>query len=348
MVVAAGVGCGSPDEPRGPPAFTWQRHALPRTDFDSVTLADDRFFTIGPEPGDDPERRVILASEDGIEWSVWARPDFDGDLPLNLMWVDGQFIAILYHRTDAESGTTTAWVSPDAKTWKPWFDLGHEEAFPQAFAKIDGRWVATVTPNGPIMTSEDGQRWVMTVERPFGVNGRPITGPGGLVIPAPGPDIQQRGGSQVMLSSADGLRWSETTLDDGWIAEVHSTAADDRIFVALGHARTKTFAFEAAGWWSTDGLDWQRASMPAGLDGLSRIDAVAAIADGFIALWQGDTAESPHLLWSPDGRSWFGLEGGPIGRVALPRLIVEGNHLRLYLQPDDADGWEMWEALPDG
>lgn len=149
-----------------------------------------------------------------------------------------------------------------------------------------------------------------------------------------------------MLFSADGLEWSETTLDDGWIAEVHSTASDERVYVALGHARKKTFAFETAAWWSTDGLDWQRASMAGVPDGLSRIDAVAAIDGGFVALWQGDTADSAHLLWSPDGRSWFVLEGGPVGRVAQPRAIVVGGRLQIYLQPEDADGWVLWVGVP--
>lgn len=59
-------------------------------------------------------------------------------------------------------------------------------------------------------------------------------------------------------------------------------------------------------------------------DGLSRIDAVATIDGGFVALWQGDTAESAHLLWSPDGRSWFVIEGGPVGRIGEPQAIVVG------------------------
>lgn len=344
LVAAASLTCAVPDDRPKPPALTWQRHNLPGTGSSDVIHAGDRYFATAFEPGPGQDRRVILTSDDGIEWSVGARPDFDGDFLSDLTWVDGQFIAITV--IDPESGTRRAFVSPDAVAWKPWFDLGHEGAFPQAFAKIDGRWVATVTPDGPIMTSEDGQRWVTSYERAFGVNGRPLSGPGGLVIPAPGLDVQGRGESQVILSSPDGLRWSETTLDDGWIAEVHSTAADARVYVALGHARKKTFAFEAAAWWSSDGLDWQRAPMTGVPDGLSRIDAVAAIDGGFVALWLGDTADSAHLLWSPDGRSWFVLEGGPVGRVGEPRAIVVGNQLRFYVRPDDAEGWVLWEGVP--
>jgi len=344
LVAAATLTCAPPDDRPRPPAFTWQRHDLPHTGLSAVIHADDRYFTTAFEPGPGQARTVILSSEDGIEWSVWAQPDVDGDFLSDLMWVDGQFIAITY--LDPESGARRAFVSPDAKTWKPWFDLRHEGAFPHAFAKVDGRWVATVMPDGPIMTSEDGQRWVTTHERAFGVNGRPLAGPGGLVIPAPGLDVQGRGESQVMLSSPDGLTWSETTLDDGWIAEVHSMAANETTYVALGHARQKTFDFEAAAWWSTDGLDWQRASMTGVPAGLSRIDAVAAIDGGFVALWQGDTAESAHLLWSPDGRSWFVLEGGPVGRMGEPRALVVGDRLRFYLQPDDAVDWVIWEGVP--
>ena len=343
LVAAASVTCAADDRPK-PPAFTWQRHDLPLTGLSGVIHVDDRSFTTAFEPGPGQDQRVILSTDDGIEWSVWARPDFGGDFLTDLMWVDGQFIAVTV--VDPERATTRAFVSPDAKTWKPWLDLAAEGAFPRAFAKVDGRWVA-VTPDGRIMTSEDGRRWVTTHERAFGLNGRPLAGPGGLIIPAPGGDVQGRGGSQVMLSSPDGLRWSETTLDDGWIAEVHSTAANGDTYVALGHARKKSFEFEAAAWYSTDGLDWQRAPMTGVPDGLSRIDAVAAIDPGFVALWQGDTAESAHLLWSPDGRSWFVLEGGPVGRIGEPRAIVVGDRLRFYLQPDDAVDWVLWEAVPD-
>ena len=343
LVAAASLACSAPDDRLRPPAFTWQRHDLARTGFSDVIHTGDRYFTTAFEPGPGQDQRVILASDDGIEWSVWAEPDFDGDLLADLIQVDGQFIAVT--SADPESGTTRAFVSPDAKTWESWFDLAAEGASPRAFAKIDGRWVAT-TPDGRIMTSEDGRRWVTTHEAAFGLNGRPLAGPGALVIPAVGGDVQGRGGSQVMLSSADGVDWSETALDDGWIAEVHSTAANDDTFVALGHARKKSFAFEAATWWSADGLHWQRASMTGVPDGLSRIDAVAAIDGGFVALWQGDTAESAHLLWSPDGRSWFVLEGGPVERIGEPHAIVVGDQLRFYLQPDDAVDWVLWEAVP--
>ncbi len=343
LAAAASLTCAAPDDGTKPPGFTWQRHDLPHTGLSDIIHVEDRFFTTAFEPGPGQDQRVILSSDHGTEWSLWARPDFDGDSLADLMRVDGQFIAITY--SDPERGTTRAFVSPDAKTWKPWFDLAAEGASPRAFAKIDGRWVAP-TPDGRIMASEDGQRWVTAHERAFGLNGRPLAGPGGLVIPAPGGDVQGRGESQVMLSSPDGLRWSETTLDDGWIAEVHSTAANDDTYVALGHARKRTFEFEAAAWWSADGLDWQRAPMTGVPDGLSRIDALVAFDGGFVALWQGDTAESAHLLWSPDGRSWFVLEGGPVGRIGEPHAIVHGDRLRFYLQPDDAEAWILWEGVP--
>lgn len=343
LIAVAGLACAAPDDRPRPPAYKWQRHDLPLIGSSAVIHVDDRFFTTAFEPGPGQDQRVIVSSGDGIEWSVWAEPDFDGDFLTDLTSVDGQFIAITV--VDPDNGTTRAFVSPDAKTWEPWFDLGAEGPSTRAFAKIDGRWVAT-TSGGQIMTSADGKKWLMTHDRAFGLNGGPQAGPGGLVIPAPGPDVQGRGGSQVMLSTADGLDWSETTLDDGWIAEVHSTAANSDTYVALGHARKKTFEFEAAAWWSTDGMDWQGASMTGIPDGLSRIDAVAAIEDGFVALWQGDTAESAHLLWSPDGRSWFVLEGGPVGRIAQPHAIVVGDRLRFYLQPDDAEAWVMWEGVP--
>lgn len=344
LVAAASLTCAAPDDRPKPPAFTWQRHDLALIGSSPVIHVDDRFFTIAFEPGPGQDQPVIVTSGDGIEWSVWREPDFGADFLTDLMWVGGQFIAVTV--IDPERATTRAFLSPDAKTWKPWFDPGDERAFPQAFAKVDGRWVATVRPAGPVMTSEDGERWVTALERPGGVNGRPLSGPGGVVIPAPGLDVQGRGESQVMLSSPDGLTWSETTLDDGWIAEVHSMAANANTYVALGHARKETFEFEAAAWWSSDGLDWQRASMTGVPDGLSRIGAVAAIRGGFVALWQGDTAESAHVLWSPDGRSWFVLEGGPVGRIAQPHALVIGDRPRFYLQPDDAEAWVMWEGVP--
>lgn len=209
LIAAAGLTCAAPDDRPKPPVFAWQRHDLRLTGLSDVIHVDGRSFTTAIEPGPSQDQRVILSSDDGIEWSVWARPDFDGDFLTDLMWVDGQFIAVTV--IDPERATTRAFISPDARTWKPWFDPGDERAFPQAFAKVDGRWVATARPDGRIMSSEDGEQWVTAHERAFGVNGRPFTGPGGLVIPAPGGDVQGRGESQVMLSSPDGLRWSETT-----------------------------------------------------------------------------------------------------------------------------------------
>lgn len=334
--------------PAAIPAWTWRSHDLPDTEFNSVSRGDDRFFTVGPEPGGDRDRWVLLASSDGIRWSVLARPEFDGASLRDVRWVEDRFVALVERPIpDAEpvADSVVAWTSPDGVEWTRLLDLSAQEIFPHAVTRISGRWVVA-TRIGAVMTSDDGKRWSEALQTRFGI-GRPVLWPGGLVIPATGPDVAGRGQSQSMLHTGDGHDWSRTNLDDGQIAEVLSMAADQRVVVALGYARPDQVEFEQAGWWSSDGIDWKRATMPAEIQGGSgRIDGVAAVTGGFMAIYQADAPVSPVMIWSADGKVWAPLDGGPTGQIALPRMVPAGEGVLIYLQPYESEEWVAWEGIP--
>ena len=62
--------------------------------------------------------------------------------------------------------------------------------------------------------------------------------------------------------------------------------------------------------------------------------------------WPADDRDRRGVARSADGRSWFVLEGGPVGRIGEPHAIVVGDQLRFYLQPEDAVDWILWEGVP--
>lgn len=337
----------TPPALKGVPAFTWRQLDLPPTHaFDTVIVVDGRFYDIGTETRGGVDARVILSSEDGVGWSVLSRPAAPEDVLGDLTWVDGRFIAIVFRWDDPESPISRAWTSADAIEWRPWFDLGKHGPVPRSFAKVDGRWVAT-TMGTQIMTSDDGERWVPGLDNRFEIS-RPIVGPGGLVIPADGNEVAGRGPSQSMLWTPDGLDWARTMLDDGKIADVVTMAADKQGYVALGWARPLLHAFESAAWWSVDGRDWQRASLPEPvIDGLRSSMAAVPFAGGFVAISQADAPVPPDVLWSPDGQTWLALDRGPTAAISQPRPLVVGNRILVYAQPPDAADWVLWEATLD-
>jgi hypothetical protein len=128
--------------------------------------------------------------------------------------------------------------------------------------------------------------------------------------------------------------WQESTDNGlGLVYEIDGVDHANGVYVAVGQAMVPTgwdarhgmWGWDWAGaiWYSTDGRQWQPASLPDSPQ-LGQVTAVTATPSGFAALAPGDKT---HLLTSADGRSWQVSSSFAGYATALTAL---GPHLLAY------------------
>jgi hypothetical protein len=260
-----------------------------------------------------------------------------------------RLVAVVRHNFEAEPFgiSTSVWWSKDARRWANVIPRVDERPLVFDVTRFRGRWIATTT--GPTAVASwngtDAMESVAGIDGSAFDRGRPVIHGGRLVIPLEGPQIDGGNPTAVMLSTADGRSWIETAIAPDAPAEVLGMVSDGSTLVALGNGPRDDGRNGVAAWWTTDGLVWTRASLPAGLlDAPRRTDAVAALSGGFIALSQADIGGPPDVIWSADGRTWHLMPAGPDSQVALPRAFGNGDSALFYLQPYVEFRWYLWEA----
>jgi hypothetical protein len=335
------------------PTLTWTRHELtgPSPNLETIVRFQDRFLAIVRAPAAGGDGRSMLTSEDGLQWQTLVTSPFGRDSG-GLLSVAGDSLIALASR----GNQTTVWKSPDGRSWELWIDVDREHRKPVRIGAVAGRWVG-IPPYGPVQTSDDGATWTDATAGPTAAKPLIVEGPSGIVMPAV-EDVPTDAGSvdrQSMFLTADGRTFSESILEDAGSAIVDEATADEHTYVALGSAGPPDGDPSFAAWWSDDGRTWTRASVPAYPGSPPEPVAVVPYQGGFVAAG-APTSESDQpppigpaiRWWSPDGRSWVVLEGGPEQTVPDP-LVVDGPRLLMYHQPLDRDGpIEVWVATPAG
>jgi len=229
---------------------------------------------------------------------------------------------------------------------------------------IAGSW-ATPLSGAPLWTSPDGANWsqVPVTDQQFG-SFRPeaMVSFGGRIFAA-GPQQTGQRARFGVWSSTDGQIWSPAvtpaalwTASDSVMLDGHpglglvvsALTAGPRGLVAVGyHSDTHPDRSQPLAWSSADGRTWQAAVLSTDEpkdrpEGGRRIDGVAAIAGGFLAI-EGAVTTTDHLrpgsgdfvgaaeegplgmLFSSDGRRWRTTPAPPIpGQGRDPRTMTVG------------------------
>lgn len=208
-------------------------------------------------------------------------------------WKNG-FIA-LANATDVESGSFTAWSSPDGISWTKIPD-GTFGQHPTAEAAQDGDLVDIATWGGTVevWSSGDGLTWQQAAISGPPIGGRPMAGNSQGVVALmddPNYTIFSDMGNSVILNTG--------------LNSLHSVAVSNGRWVVVGQVNgTSPMPAGPAAWWSEDGVAWTEASIDSA-SGESLVNVVAG-RDGFIAIGStdGTVAKAISFWTSADGKSW--------------------------------------------
>jgi hypothetical protein len=170
----------------------------------------------------------------------------------------------------------------------------------------------------------------------------------------------------AVLVSRDGSIWSAADREHAFTGRglyTRQAAADGDNYVIVGYQQASSLQ-TAAAWWSAGLTSWHRASIaaasapaasaPAARTGGTRMLAVTASADGFVAV--GSRGTRPAIWTTPDGRTWteadLPLPAGATSAVlqhiaARGRTVVAAGTLRtpagqLPFAARSSDGGSTW------
>jgi hypothetical protein len=245
--------------------------------------------------------------------------------------------------------------------------VGSANGFPAAWTSADGgrTWRRAAGQTAGVLARPGIQQLTSVAH---GRAGWLAVGGAAGVAGAAGP----RRGHPVVLTSADGRTWSaadaEPVFAGGGLAAVQAAAGRDG-YVIVGSRRVAGPGGQArvfaAAWWSAGVTGWHRAGDETagaldGPDGSRQMLAVAATADGFVAV--GSHGPLPAAWTTPDGRTWSladlplpaGATAAALQHVAAAgRTVVATGVARTAAGPvpyadRSADGGRTWteSALP--
>ena len=248
-------------------------------------------------------------------------------------------------------GEAAVWTSPDGTSWT-------RAASSPSFV---GHGMASIASNGSTLVVGDvGLFWVSTDGRTWEASA-PIStyalacqiygalSPGGPGFVAVGTDGCDFGGSaNTVVTSTDGLTWSEVPATAFTGAKVSGVAAGSAGLVAVGTASTGP-----AVWTSSDGRAWTRVPT-AQTSASGRMLDVAAGGPGFVAVGSDGTRAA---CWtSTDGRVW--QEQPPstaLDNASMTRVVATGTVLIALGESSAGDGvaWtssdgSSWTRLDTG
>ena len=168
-------------------------------------------------------------------------------------------------------------------------------------------------PRAAAWASLDGRRWTLVADFPAkdgSVVRSVASGSNGLVA------VGVAGREAAVWRSADGLTWlrspTQASLSGPQPLEMLSVTATAAAYTAVGYEGPSVGVARPAFWFSDDGVQWVRGSVPDDA-GAGRAEAVAAAGDVIVAVGTGGTTEDPTagLAWtSADGRTWSPVSDG--------------------------------------
>jgi hypothetical protein len=271
---------------------------------------------------------AFLTSPDGLNWTV--RYQFNpgvGRFPRHLVIVADELLAFSHPNTDAlplpGASESLVWRSADGMTWSAVDSQSWRAA-----------WSGLVI--GPMPAGWD------ELQQPIPTGLVDVaSGPAGLV--AIGNSYGDDGMVPVVLHSTDGRDWSPVSLPaDSTSPLLSAVVPYDGGFVLVGavDAGPRIDSATPAGWFSSDGLTWSRATVKViqpifrnGIVGIGEMGDVTAGSDGLVGWWgrREMFAGGPRFTaaWtSSDGRTWEPRDLN----TALPGLdhgYVAGDGLRM-------------------
>ena len=335
------------------PSIKWRRHVLDVGRLISVSKNRDRFIAI--EQSRDPNRQSILASAEGLSWTILAANPFDGQGAASITCVADRFLVVSFRTINPEWSKPHLWTSLDGRRWSVWAKWP-EIGWPRSIMKFRDRWLEVDDYKQDLLGSADGRNWTTAIDFGLGDGTQLVQGPAGVLVGASresgedmqGNAVQSEAWSHVTTNGSDWTRATIATLDGVTLDRV---GANDHGYVALGRGRWTTAPFVAAAWWSPDGRDWTAAELPAPIRSEGWfVDQLEVYQGGFLATAQPPSEGPPRFLWSANGRVWSLLDGGPDVPLGSTSLIIDSPRILLFGQEDarTPDVPVVWEGRLEG
>lgn len=248
----------------------------------------DGYVGVGQATAEDRYVGAVFTSADGLHWSlVDTGTTFNGNMPIRLVATDGELLA-----------------------------MGNP---PEPVCDREGEGVAC-TPSGPapLWASSDGLSWRLVNPAPFADSTllRLAGGPEGFAVVGSTP-----AGKAAIWHSSDGMAWKRASMPAlSAHAILMNVTAIPNGFVATGREGEPDFAPAGgaggspgfglpAAWWSSDGLNWEIASVEGMPAPGAQVLEVMVGATGLFAIGNDETIPdaSPRTEadWtSSDGKTW--------------------------------------------
>jgi len=190
----------------------------------------------------------IYTSDDGVNWHQTAAVPHH--YLYDVAYGNGKFVAV------GRYGKIL--VSTDGETWvtKPVTYPGNQRTtlLSITYSEAMGKFVAagmggtTADHEGGIMTSEDGENWMVTYSNPSYVIWDIACG-NGILVAVGGRNT----GAYFIVTSNDGESWTQRSTSWSANARLYSVEFDGNKFVAAGSTQSGNWAFTTS---STNGISW--------------------------------------------------------------------------------------------
>jgi hypothetical protein len=264
---------------------------------------------------------LVWWTTDGRVWEDAQVPAgaFGGAAPIVVVPFDDGFVATGWTDRQQSVAQRRMWLSPDGLAWRPdnhpSGTLGAVE-FPMM--AVSNTTVIAGGPQGSafrVFTSPDGIAWTRRrVSGEFARMSLDGFASDGTAFYAFG----VRDGRPALWTSPAGGAWTELSApaDSTAISGIHAAPGG---IVAYGSAGGTSESPNAA-WWSADGRQWQRLTVPGLPDSsFDHIVRVISTRSGLLAVWQTGADPTIEIARSVDGLTWelLDVRGIPVGATIV-------------------------------
>lgn len=325
---------------------------------------------VAPTVGPSLEPSQPAGSTPPLSTSAWtslnvtslSNPPY-GDVPQNVRWVvpwAGGYVAVT--SWSWEAGALGVWESPDGRTWtaQPESLVGLDDPTTSTFGAECGGKVLIETDvttskgaTGSLWSSSDGgTTWT---QAPLNDEAYGQLAGWGQVAVAPVDTGASAANGMALDVTTDCSTWQRVGLPGPAVGQVTSAAANAGGFVAVGYSGPPaTTGSQPLAWWSSDGLHWSAAKVPASSG--QRFVQIWAGSGGYLGTMTsvGSTPALETLWVSTDGRSWAPTTSDPLGTiqagegVGSPAGSFDGDGTRLLVfgtpgdTPLDTAPYQYW------
>jgi hypothetical protein len=298
----------------------------------------------------------------GLTVTDLSNPPY-GDVPQNprlvVRWAGGYVVVTSW---TWEAGAMGVWESPDGRTWTAQpaslFGLDDPSTYTSGTECGDKVLIETgvTTPEGVTVSrwsSSDGTAWTQAPLHNEGFG--QLAGWGQVAVAAVDTGASAANGMALDVTT-DCSTWQRVALPGPAVGQITNVTASGGGFVAVGYSGPPaSTGSEPLAWWSSDGLHWSAAKVP------------ASSGHRFVQIWAGgggylgtmtSVGSTPALetLWvSTDGHSWAPTTSDPLGTIQAGEGVgslagfFDGDGTRLLAYgppggtpPQAAGGYQYW------